>query len=134
MITRRNFVGSFALMTTAAGLGLGSVFVARRQFPMAEITPTLVLPLQDAAVSLGVSNGQTIRGVIVDVDVVRRSAQPGAPATEQISLLVAPGIANPEAGTYHVKTDELDLGTLFFIPVGRPGHQQQLEAVINRIV
>jgi hypothetical protein len=134
MMTRRFFMGSLTLMTTAAGLGLGSVFVTRRRLSLAEIVPASVLPLQGITVSLGTSNGQSIRGIIEDVTAIRRPAQYGAPATEQISLLVVPGMTEPKAGTYHVKTDELDLGTLDFLPVGRPGREQRLEAVINRIV
>jgi len=134
MITRRGFIGSLTVISAAAGLGLGSVFATRRRLSLAEINEASVLPLQGKHVSLSLGNGQTFSGIVEDVTTVRHAAQNGAPGTEQISLLVTPGFSEPAAGMYHVKTADLDLGTLNFLPVGRPGRQQQLEAVINRIV
>lgn len=101
---------------------------------MAEIIPATVLPLNGAAVSICATDGHVVRGVLSDVTAVHRTGQPGAPDTEQISLLVAANNNDLAAGTYHLQTDHLDLGKLSFMPVGRAGRERRLEAVITRIV
>jgi len=134
MMTRRHFVGALTAVTTACGLGLGSVFVSRRRLTMSEIVPDIVRPLQGAKVSLRGPDGQTLRGRIEDVSAVRHPARPGAPGTEQISLLLATDNREAPAGIYRLETDDLNLGDLNLSPVGQAGRDRRLEAVITRIV
>jgi hypothetical protein len=134
MMTRRHFMGAITAVAVAGGMGMGSAFVTRRNVSLAKIVPTTALPLQGMAVTLRSDDGPSIRGVIKNVTAVKRPGRSGTPGTEQISLLVSPD--NPEAlgGNYSVETDDLKLGQLTFMPVGRTGRQRRLEAVINRIV
>ena len=69
-----------------------------------------------------------------DVHCVRHPARRGAPATEQISLLLAVDDPAAAAGTYRVENADLCLGDLYLSPVGAVGRDQRLEAVITRIV
>ena len=134
MMNRRHFIGSMTALTTAAGLGLGGVFVARQHLSLAEFKSSVAQPLHRCQASLERADGQSLHGVFEDVTTVRRAGQFGAPCTEQISLLFATRNTELVAGPYNVKTDQLDLGTLDFQLVEGTGSQQRLEAVINRIV
>jgi len=134
MMTRRDFVSSLACMVGAGGLGLSLNLMRRRQLAMTEIVPATVLPLQGAAVSLRDRDGRTLSAVLEQVDAVRRPARPGAPGTEQISLLLRTRAPHTPDGVYRIQTTELSFTELDFTAVGRTGSEQRLEAVITRIV
>jgi hypothetical protein len=133
MMTRRTFMGNLTVVTAAAGLGLGGVLVFQKRLAMAEFSAASLEPLRNGSVTLRDPRGLTRRARVKDVHCVRHPARRGAPATEQISLLLA--VDDPAAaGTYRVENDDLCLGDLYFSPVGAAGRDQRLEAVITRIV
>jgi len=134
MMTRRTFVGTLAIVTSACGLGLGGVFANRRRLAMAEIVPETLLPLKESTVALRTAEGLTMRAVVEDISSVRRPARFGAPGTEQISLLMAADDPDAPAGMYRVENDHLILGDLYLSPVGQAGRDRRLEAVITRIL
>jgi hypothetical protein len=133
MMTRRNFMGALAFATAAGGLGLGGVLVARRRLDAATIDAVTALSLQNRRVKLA-GAGRVLCAEVCDVQTVRRPARRGAPATEQISICLAVDDAQAPAGIYRLQDSELQLGDLYFTPVGRAGKERRLEAVINRIV
>lgn len=133
MMTRRTFMGALAMVTTAGGLGLGGALVFRRRLSMAELAPSTLKPLQGRVVALRAENGPSLRAVVEDVSTRNHPARLGAPGTEQISLLLAVNESNVPAGIYRVENDQVSLGDLYLSPVGQPGNDQRLEAVITRI-
>jgi hypothetical protein len=134
MMTRRTFVGNLTAVTAAAGLGFGGVFALKRRLALAEITPASLEPLRNGSVTLLDSRGRSHRARVKDVQGVCHSARFGAPATEQISLLLAADDPSAAAGFYRVETADLCLGDLYFSPVAGVGRDCRLEAVITRIV
>ena len=134
MMTRRTFVGVLAVVAAVGGLGLGGGVLRRRQLAMDELVPLNLQPLQGTVVSLCARDGRTLRAVVEDVGALRRPARRGAPATEQISLLVAADDREAGAGRYRLESADLSLGDLYFSPVGPQGRERRLEAVITRIV
>ena len=131
MITRRTFVGALGATTAAGALGVGLFEVSRRRLSPGEIRPDVVTPLNGSTVVLRAPDGRRLWAVVEDVEVRRRPARPGAPGTEQISVLFA---ADGEAGFYRVDHADVSLGKLYLSPVGMPGRDRRLEAVITRIV
>ena len=89
MMTRRTFMGNLTVVTAAAGLGLGAVLTHRRRLTMNEITPASLEPLRNGSVNLLDSRGHRQGARVKDVQGVCHPARFGAPATEQISLLLA---------------------------------------------
>ena len=134
MMTRRKFMGSLTVVTAAAGLGLGGVLVFQRRLALAEMTAASLAPLRNGSITLRDSQGGTWPARVKDVQSVRHPARCGAPATEQISLLLAADNPSAPAGTYRVENADLCLGDLYLSPVGGDGRDQRLEAVITRIV
>ena len=134
MMTRRTFMGNLTVVTAAAGLGLGGMLVFQRRLAMAEMTSASLGPLLNGSVTLRDSQGGTWPARVKDVQSVRHPARFGAPATEQVSLLLAVDNPSVSAGTYRVDTADLCLGELYLSPVGGVGRNQRLEAVITRIV
>jgi len=134
MMTRRTFVGNLTLVTAAAGLGLGGMAVFQRRLAMAEINSASLQPLVNESVTLRDFGGAPRSARIKDVQSVRRPARFGAPATEQVSLLLQVDDPSAAAGTYRVETADLCLGELYLSPVNGVGRDQRLEAVITRIL
>ena len=134
MMTRRTFMGNLTMVIAAAGLGLGGVLALKPHLTMAEITPASLEPLRNGSVTLRDSRGRSQAARVKDVQGARHPARFGAPATEQISLLLAVDDPSAAAGIYRVETADLCLGDLYFSPVGGVGSDQRLEAVITRIV
>jgi hypothetical protein len=127
-------MGRLTVVTAAAGLGLGGVLVFQKRLALAEISAASLEPLRNGSVTLRDPNGLTRRARVKDVHCVRHPARRGAPATEQISLLLAVDDPSAAAGTYRVENADLCLGDLYLSPVGAVGRDQRLEAVITRIV
>lgn len=134
MMTRRTFMGNLTVVTAAAGLGLGGVLVFQRRLAMVEISATSLEPLRNGSVTLRDSHDRTHKAKVEDVQSIHRPARFGAPATEQISLLLAADDPSAAAGIYRVENADLCLGDLYFSPVGPAGSDRRLEAVITRIV
>jgi len=134
MMTRRKFMGALTAIATAGGLGLGGVFALRKRLTLAQIKPATALPLQNAVAFLRAPGSRPLRAIIADVSVVRHRAGPGAPGTENISLLFKTDNREAPAGFYRVETDDVSLDHLYLSPVGMPGRERRLEAVITRIV
>ncbi|MFT5232050.1 MAG: hypothetical protein ACI9UK_000538 [Candidatus Krumholzibacteriia bacterium] len=134
-MNRRHFMGSLAAISAATSLGLGGFIVSRRRMALPDITSAAVKPLANCSISLAAPDGCNLRGVVEKVTTKYRPTHGDAPAIEQISILVAThSTGEAKAGFYHVKTDEIDLGTLNFQSVAGVGESARLEAVINRIV
>lgn len=134
MMTRRTFMGNLTVVTAAAGLGLGGMLVFQRRLAMADMTSASLEPLLNGSITLRDSQGGTWPARVKDVQSVRHPAHFGAPATEQISLLLAADDPSAAAGIYKVESADLCLGDLYLSPVGGVGREQRLEAVITRIV
>jgi hypothetical protein len=134
MMTRRDFMSSLAFVGGAAGLGLSLDILRRRQLGILEIVPASVLPLQGAVVTIRDQTGRTLSAVVERVNAVSHPARPGAPGTEQISLLLKTQARDLSDGAYRIQTDELNFTELDFTAVDQPGSGQRLEAVISRIV
>jgi hypothetical protein len=128
MITRRTFVGA---LTAAGAVGIGLTSFGRRHFAIGEVPADEMILLRGRAVSLRGPGQRALRAVVEDVTVVNHPARPGAPGTEQISVLFA---ADGEAGFYRIENADLSLDELYLSPVGRPGRDRRLEAVITRVV
>ncbi len=133
MMTRRTFVGALSALAAVGSLGLNAV-VRRRRLAMKELVPANLRALPGTVVSLRGPDGRTLRATVADVSATRRPARPGAPGTEQISLLVAAEDPSAGAGRYRLRSADVELDDLDFSPVGRPGRERRLEAVITRIV
>jgi len=127
-------MGKLTVVTAVAGLGLGGVFALKRRLAMAEITPASLEPLRNGSVTLLDSQGRSHRARVKDIQGVCHPARFGAPATEQISLLLAANDPSVVAGFYRVETPDLCFGDLYFSPVEGVGRDRRLEAVITRIV
>lgn len=134
MMTRRTFMGNLTVVTAAAGLGLGGVLALKRRLTMAEITPASLEPLRNGSVTLRDSQGHSQAAWVKDVQGACHPARFGAPATEQISLLLTVDDPSVAAGIFRVETADICLGDLYFSPVGEVGSDRRLEAVITRIV
>lgn len=134
MMTRRTFMGNLTVVTAAAGLGLGGALLFQKRLAMAEISSASLEPLRNGSVTLRDAMGHARPARVKDVAYVHRPATRGAPATEQISLVVSVDDLSVTAGTYRVENADLCLGDLYFSPVGPIGNDQRLEAVITRIV
>ena len=134
MMTRRHFIGTVGGLAAAAGLGIGFARAPRRHLPPAQISAGVLRPLTGATLNLVAADGHRLRAVVAAVHDRRRPARHGAPATEEISLLLAADSPEAPGGTYRVVSDELDFGTLDFTAVGREGRDRRLEAVFTRIV
>ena len=133
MMTRRTFMGNLTAVTAAAGLGLGGMLVFQRRLAMADMTSASLEPLLSGLITLHDSQGGTWPARVKDVQSVRHPARFGAPATEQISLLLAADDPSATAGIYRVENADLCLGDLYLSPVDGVGRDQRLEAVITRI-
>lgn len=134
MLSRRTFVGSLTMVTAAAGLGIGGALLFQKRLAMADFSSASLEPLRDQSVTLRDAQGHARQATVKDLACVHRPATPGAPATEQISLVVAVDDLSVTAGTYRVENADLCLGDLYFSPVGMVRSDQCLEAVITRIV
>ena len=134
MMTRRIFMGNLTVVTAAAGLGLAGVSVFQRRLAMADIDSASLEPLVNGSVTLRDAAGGLRTARVMDVRSVRHPARRGAPATEQVSLLLKADDPAAPAGTYGVESTDLSLGELFLSPVNGEGRDQRLEAVITRIV
>jgi len=134
MMTRRDFVSSLAFVGGAAGLGLSLDILRRRQLGMPAIVPASVLPLQGTTVTLRDKSGRDLGAVVERVNVVSHPARPGAPGTEQISLLLKTPSRDVPSGVYRIQTAELDFSELDFTAVDHCDSGQRLEAIISRIV
>ena len=134
MMTRRTFVGAFAALTAAGGSGLSALLARRRRLTMAGIAPATVRPLVGQPVRMRYADGRQLDAVVRDICTKNNRARFGAPATEQISLLLQANDHDAKAGFYRVESDDLVLGDLYFSPVGPEGSERRLEAVITRIV
>ena len=134
MMTRRTFMENLTVVTAAAGLGLGTLFTQQRRLAMNEITPASLEPMRNGSVNLLDSRGRRLGARVKDVQGICHPARFGAPATEQISLLLAVDDPSAAAGIYRVETADLCLGDLYLSPVCGVGTDRRLEAVITRIV
>ena len=134
MMTRRTFVGAFAALTAAGGSGLSALLARRRRLTMAGIVPAEVMPLIGQSVRMRSADGHTLDAVVRDVSTGSNRARFGAPATEQISLLLQADDSHAPAGTYRIEGQDLVLDHLYLSPVGPEGSERRLEAVITRIV
>ena len=134
MMTRRTFVSALTAAAAVGGFGLGGALLQRRRLAAGRIGAADVRPLQGADMTLRSPAGRTWRAAVTDVTAVRRPARHGAPATEQISLLVAVHGATPDSGRYRLEGIDLSLDELYFTAVGPAGSDRRLEAVITRIV
>lgn len=136
MMNRRAFVGAMAAISAVAGLGTaGSAILRRRRLSAGELSLDAAAQLQGGRIVLHREDGARFDAAVIDVTAQLRRGQWGAPATEQISLLLEPsGGSELSAGNYHLENGEMRLGTLYLSPVGRSGRRQQLEAAITRIV
>lgn len=135
MMTRRTFLGVAAAVTAAGGLGLGGSFLQKRRLALAELaSANNVLPPKGTAVVLRGPDGNSWRAEVSDVRTTRRPARPGAPGTEQVSLLLKPADRNAPGGNYRLESDDVRVEELHFSPVNQPGRDRRLEAVITRIV
>lgn len=130
MITRRTFVGVLSAFTAAGALGVG-LSGSRRHLAIGGIRSGVLAPLQGRTVFLRGPDGTTSRAVVDRVSVSRQPARPGAPGTEQISMLFD---TDGEAGPYRIENADLVLSELHLTPVNLPGRDRRLEAVITRIV
>jgi hypothetical protein len=98
------------------------------------IDGTVAGDLEGHAVTLRRLDGRPEHGMVTDVRVFATPAGHGAPATEQVSLRVKTGNPDLPAGAYRLESDDLVLADLYFMPVGPPGGDRRLEAVVTRIV
>jgi len=133
MMTRRTFLGVVATVTAAGGLGLGGTLMQRRRLAMAELAAAKGLPSPGTAVVLHGPDGLNLRAVVANVRTTVRPARPGAPGTEQTSLLLKADDREAPGGAYRLESDEVSLDELYFSPVNQPGRDRRLEAVITRI-
>ena len=134
MMTRRSFVSAMGVLAAAGGLGAGIALDQRRRLRMGELVTASILPLRGSPVTLLAEDGTRCAATVAAVDAVRRAARSGAPATEQISLLVAAAERDTPGGNYRLQSPDLDLCSLNFSAVGPSGRQRRLEAVITRIL
>jgi hypothetical protein len=133
MMNRRQFVGAVAAVAAVAGTGLGAL-VRRRRVAVEGIDGAVAGDLEGRAVTLRGNDGRPEQGLVTDVRVFATPAGHGAPATEQVSLRVKTAGADPAAGSFRLESDDLVLADLYFSPVGPPGGDRRLEAVVTRIV
>lgn len=133
MMNRRTFVGVAGCLAAAGSLGVGLVFHNRRRLSLREFGSDTLQPLAGSTVTMHGAHGKRLGALVEDVRVVRHPARAGAPANEQISLLLRPASNEAPGGIYRVETDSLLLGELDFTAVGREGQERRLEAVITRI-
>jgi hypothetical protein len=115
-------------------LGVGLVFHNRRRLSVRELDSTSLQPLAGTTVTLHGPDGSRLGARVEDIQIIRHPARAGAPANEQISLLLTPVSPEAPGGHYRLDTDTLEIGELDFTAVGRDGRERRLEAVITRIV
>lgn len=138
MMTRRDFMGTLAIVTAAGGFGLGGTLVERRRFDLARIDAAridvaTVRSLERRDVLLR-GAGRAIRANVQDVRSVMRRGAHGAPDTEQISICLTVDDRDAPAGAYRLEDDRFRLDELYFTSINGTGSDRRLEAVITRIV
>ena len=134
MMTRRHFVGTLGGLAAATGLGLTVIGPVRRRLAPAQLDEVALTPLAGSRVTLVGPDGTRLAASVSDVQCQSRPGRHGAPTTEQISLLVRPDRTGAPSGSYRLDAADLELDALTFTAVGPAGRDQQLEAVLTRIV
>lgn len=135
MMTRRTFVGALAGLAAAGGLGSLGWVTRRRRLATADLSLASANQLRGSQFQMKHAGGDRLQAVVIDVATQRHPARRGAPATEQISVLLQPvGPAEPLAGNYALENSDLKMDSLYLSPVGRQGRERCLEAAITRIV
>ena len=130
MISRRTFVGAVTAVAAVGALG-PSLTGLRGSGSARTHRSDDFARLRGSRVALRAADGTTYDTVVEDVQVTLLPACGDAPATEQVSVLFA---ADGEAGRYRLDGAVPGFDELQLSPVGMPGRDRRLEAVITRIV